>query len=219
MPLRFDIITLFPELFQPFLERLPLKKAIEKKLIEVSLHNLKNYAIDKRGTVDGKTYGGGTGMILRIEPIHSALEEITNKEEIIALSPSGDVYNQKIAIDLSQKKQITIICGRYEGMDERISENLATRKISIGSYVLSGGEIPALVIMESITRLLPGVLEKGDASLYESFTDSELSEYPQYTRPEDFKGMKVPDILLSGDHEKIKKWRESKRKNKLTSKQ
>ncbi|MFA6981663.1 MAG: tRNA (guanosine(37)-N1)-methyltransferase TrmD [Patescibacteria group bacterium] len=211
MPLRFDIITLFPELFEPFLKRLPLRKAIEKELIEINLWDLKKYAIDKRGTVDDKPYGGGAGMILMIEPIYKALEAISDKDIVIALSPSGERYNQQMARELSKGSQVTLICGRYEGMDERVMENLTTKVVSIGDYVLSGGEIPAMAIMESITRLLPGVLEKEEASIDESFSEPDIKEYPQYTRPEDFKGMKVPDVLLSGNHKEIEEWRKNKR--------
>jgi tRNA (guanine37-N1)-methyltransferase len=208
--LKFNIITLFPQLIQPHLEELPFKKAIEKELIAVNTVNLRNYAIDRHGTVDDKTYGGGTGMLLRIEPIHQALSEIPNKQIIILLSPKGEKFTQEKAKELAKKENITFISGRYEGVDARV-EDYVTEIISIGDYVLSGGELPLLVIMESITRLLPGVLEKEDAASIESFEGNTL-EYPQYTRPEEYDGKKVPEILLSGHHAEIEKWRKENSK-------
>lgn len=203
--LKFNLITLFPQLIEPHLKELPFKKALEKELIDVNLINLRNYALDKYGTVDDKPYGGGVGMLLRIEPIHQALKEISNKETIILLSPKGKKFTQKTARELAKKSNITFISGRYEGIDARVEEYV-TDIISIGDYVLSGGELPSLVIMESITRLLPGVLEKGDAPEIESFENNTL-EYPQYTRPEEYEGKKVPEVLLSGHHAEIEKWR------------
>jgi tRNA (guanine37-N1)-methyltransferase len=202
----FDIITLFPELFSEHLNNLPFKKAIQKGLIKVNLHNLRDYALDKRGTVDDKPYGGGTGMVLMIEPIYKALQDIENKEKTVLMTPLGTKYTQKKAGEYSQLSQITLICGRYEGVDARVEENLVDECVSIGDYVLSGGEIPALAIMESITRLIPGVLEKEDAAVKESFTDGTL-EHPQYTRPEEFHEWKVPEVLLSGNHKEIERWK------------
>jgi tRNA (guanine37-N1)-methyltransferase len=223
--IQFDVITLFPQLFSEHLNNLPFKKAISKNLVKVKLWNLRDCAMDKRGTVDDKPYGGGTGMILMIEPLFNTLRRIygdsfTSKKDIdpksqkiVLLSPAGKKYDQKMAGEFTAAKQITLICGRYEGIDARVAESLATDVVSIGDYVLSGGEIPALAIMESVTRLIPGVLEKEDANKIESFSDGYI-EYPQYTRPEDFNGLKVPEILLSGDHKKIADWRE-KRKQKI----
>ena len=205
--LTFDIITLFPELFSAHLNTLPLKRALEKNLLKVNLHNLRDFAIDKRGTVDDKPYGGGVGMILMIEPIYKALESIskTKNHKIVLLAPSGKKYTQKTALEFSKCEQIILICGRYEGVDARV-ESLTTDVISIGDYVLSGGELPALAIMESTVRLIPNVLEKEQAVKLESFSDGFL-EHPQYTRPEDFKGVKVPEVLLSGDHKRISDWK------------
>ncbi len=213
---RFNILTLFPELIQPHLEYLPFKRATEKKCAEYKLWNLRNYDIDKRGTVDDKPYGGGTGMLLMVEPIYNALSDIhgespeetvrKGKTRVILLSPRGKKYTQKYAEELSKEQNITIICGRYEGVDARVEENYVTDVISIGDYVLSGGEIPALAILESVTRLLPGVLEKEEAVSIESFADGAI-EFPQYTRPEEFKGKKVPEVLLSGNHKEIEKWK------------
>lgn len=211
--LNFNIITLFPSLIEPHLKELPFKKALEKEIISTKIINLRDYAIDKHGTVDDKPYGGGTGMLLRVEPIYKALEDIkqtekTQDKRIILLSPKGETFTQQKAKELSKAEEITFISGRYEGVDARI-EDYVTDIISIGEYVLSGGELPLLVIMESITRLLPGVLEKEDATNIESFENNVL-EYPQYTRPEEFMGKKVPQILLSGHHAEIEKWRKEK---------
>jgi len=214
--IKFNILTLFPELIQPYLEHLPLKRAVEKKCAEYELWNLRKYAIDKRGTVDDKPYGGGVGMLLMVEPIYTALSSIHNEPpeqtvkkggtRIILLSPRGKKYTQKYAEELSKEQNLTIICGRYEGVDARVEENYVTDVISVGDYVLSGGEIPALIILESVTRLLPGVLEKEEAISIESFSNGAI-EFPQYTRPEEFKGKKVPDVLLSGNHKEIEKWK------------
>jgi len=224
--IEFSIITLFPKLFVPFFSSPPLSKAIREGLVKANVIYLRDFAINKRGTVDGKPYGGGVGMLLRIEPVYQALSgihpdlypkdsnnlakigKIAKKDiSIIALDPSGKVFTQKKAQELSCKRNITFICGRYEGMDERIKTNLATEVISVGKYVLSGGELPALTIMESITRLIPGVLEKEEATKIESFAQGRKKEFPQYTKPRNFKGAKVPSVLLSGNHEKIKAWR------------
>lgn len=227
--IKFDIVSLFPQIFAEHIKNLPFKKAAEKKVAKYNLWDLKKYSINKYGSVDDRTYGGGVGMILMVEPIFKALGDIygaskakelltgngKSKEDhrIIVLSPRGETYTQEKARELSKCTQITLICGRYEGVDARIEEHIATDVISVGDFVLSGGEIPALAIMESVTRLLPGVLEKEDASNIESFSkilcsENKYIEYPQYTRPEDFMGLKVPEVLLSGNHAKIEKWRE-----------
>lgn len=208
--LRFNIITLFPQLIETHLKELPFKKAIEKNLIEINTINLRDFAIDKHGTVDDKPYGGGTGMLLRIEPICRALNTIENKQRIILLSPKGEKLTQKKVKELATCENITFINGRYEGIDARVEE-YTTDIISIGDYVLSGGELPTLVIMESITRILPGILEKEDAATRESFEEG-LLEYPQYTRPEEYEGKKVPEILLSGNHAEIEKWKKENSK-------
>jgi len=217
----FNIITLFPELFEPFLQRLPFSRAIEKQIIEVNLVQLRDYATDERGTVDGRPYSGGVGMILRIEPVWKALEDIYKqpiekslKQEgsyIAALSPSGKTFDQKKVIGLSKNSIITLICGRYEGMDARIKDNLVNETLSIGNFVLSGGEIPALTIMEAVTRLLPGTIEKEEATKKESFMGNGI-EPPQYTRPEEYKGLNVPEVLLSGNHAEIEKWKTNQAK-------
>ena len=212
--LKINVITLFPQLIKSHLEELPFKKAISKGVIDVNLVNLRNYALNEYGSVDDKPYGGGTGMLLRIEPIHNALKDLnldkSQNNAIILLSPKGKKFTQQMAKDLLSKDTITFISGRYEGIDARVEE-YATEIVSIGDYVLSGGELPSLVIMEAVTRLIPGVLEKGDASQIESFED-DLLEYPQYTRPEEYDNKRVPEVLLSGNHAQIEKWRKENSK-------
>lgn len=228
--IKFDVITLFPQLFTEHLNNLPFKKAVEKRLADYKFWNLRDFSVNSYGSVDDETYGGGVGMVLMIEPIYKALVQIYGAQvikkqindalkgeerylpkgsRIVVLSPRGEVFTQEKAKELSKYSQITLICGRYEGIDARVEENLATDVISIGNYVLSGGEIPALAVMESITRILPGVLEKEDASKIESFSEGvgQSIEYPQYTRPDNFIGLKVPEVLLSGNHKEIEKWR------------
>jgi tRNA (guanine37-N1)-methyltransferase len=208
--LKINIITLFPKLFEEFKNVLPFKRALEKDLIELNIINLRDYAIDERGTVDDKPYGGGTGMILRIEPIFKALENIVDKNEVIVLNPKGQIFDQKLANELKDKSSLTFICGRYEGIDQRVIDNLATREVSIGEYVCSGGEAPTIVMLEAILRLLPEVLEE-EVTLNESFQEN-VTEYPQYTRPEVFNGIKVPDVLISGNHKEIENWKKQNSK-------
>jgi tRNA (guanine37-N1)-methyltransferase len=219
--IKFDVVTLFPQLFTEHFANLPFKKAIEKNLAQYNLWNLRDFATDKRGTVDDKTYGGGVGMVLMVEPIYKALETIygrgkiptktSKKQRVVVLTPRGEIFTQQKVKEFSECEQITLLCGRYEGIDARVEENIATDSISLGNFVLSGGELPALSIMESVTRVLHGVLEKKDATEIESFSDGNI-EYPQYTRPEDFIGMKIPGVLKNGNHKEIDKWRQSKSK-------
>lgn len=213
-----DIITLFPDMFKgPFDESI-VKRACEKKLVEIKIHNLRKWAVDKHGTVDDRPYGGGAGMVLMVEPIVKAIKEIKNPshisrityhEKVILLAPQGKVFNQRTARRLSKLDCLIFICGHYEGVDERIRK-FVDEEISIGDYILTGGEIPAMALVDSIVRLITGVLEKPEAILYESFSNSKLLEYPQYTRPAEFRGLKVPKILLSGNHQKISEWRAKK---------
>uniref|UniRef100_A0A7C4XUS2 tRNA (guanine-N(1)-)-methyltransferase n=1 Tax=candidate division WWE3 bacterium TaxID=2053526 RepID=A0A7C4XUS2_UNCKA len=215
--IKFEIVTLFPELFKEHTKTLPLKRALEKNLIEVNFTNIRNFAVDKRGSVDDKTYGGGVGMIIRPEPIFEAVESIKRIEnsKVVLLSPRGEKFTQEKAAVYSKLNQIILICGRYEGVDARVEEFLADEIVSIGDFVISGGELPAMLIMEAVTRLIPGVLEKEEATEYESFSQNpQQIEYPQYTRPEDYRGMRVPPVLLSGNHAEIEKWRNSLTKNK-----
>ena len=207
------MLTLFPKMFDCILGESILKRAQEKGIVEVHIHNLRKWAKDRRGTVDDRPYGGGPGMVLKPEPIFEAVESI--KEEvkgkgydtsIILLTPQGSKYDQNFAKRLSESKHLILICGHYEGIDERVREYLSTEVISIGDYVLTCGELPSMLLMDSIIRLLPGVLGDEDSINFESFADN-LLEYPQYTRPPDYMGMKVPGILLSGDHKAIEKWK------------
>ncbi len=209
--MKIDIITLFPKMFNgPFDESI-VRRAQNKSLVEINIHDLRKWAKDKRKTVDDRPYGGGTGMILMIEPIYEALKKIKNKKsKIILLSPRGRIFNQDKAREFSKLDHLILIAGHYEGFDERIEEHLVDEEISIGDYVLTGGELPAMVLIDAVVRLIPGVLEKEEATKFESFSEGNLLEYPQYTRPENFKGWKVPEILLSGNHAEIEKWRHQK---------
>jgi len=222
--MKIDILTLFPKMFKgPFDESI-IKRAQKKGLVEIQTHDLRKWAKDKRKTIDDYPFGGGTGMILMIEPIYKALAEIKEtvsrkikKRKIILLSASGKSFKQGKAQKLSQENHLIFICGHYEGVDERVRKHLIDEEISIGDYVLTGGELPTMVVIDSIVRLIPGVLKKADATKEESFSHSLLLEYPQYTRPANFKGWKIPEILRSGNHQKIKEWQE-KRSLEITKK-
>lgn len=211
--MKIDIITLFPGMFVGPLNDSMVKIAKEKGVIEIKAHNLRKWAKDKHRTLDDRPYGGGKGMVLMVEPIFEALKSIApkkkaHKSKTILLSPQGKTFTQKKAQELSKLDHIVLIAGHYEGFDERIREHLIDEEISIGDYVLTGGELPAMVIIDSIVRLIPGVLEE-EAKKNESFSKNVL-DYPQYTRPADFKGWEVPEVLLSGDHAEIEKWRKEK---------
>ena len=207
--MKIDILTLFPEsFFGPFAESI-VKRAIDGNFAEINAINLRDYSHDKRGTVDDKPYGGGPGMLLKVEPLTEAIEDLKNEDTIVILTtPQGEVFDQKKAEELSKKKHLLFVCGHYEGVDERIRENLIDCELSIGDYVLTSGNLPAMVMSDAIVRLLPGVLGDDESSVDESFSDN-LLEYPQYTRPIEYRGMKVPDILVSGNHQKIAEWRKS----------
>jgi tRNA (guanine37-N1)-methyltransferase len=208
--IRFDVLTLFPEMFTGFLNSSIIKKAQEKGIIETRLINFRDFATDKHKTVDDTPYGGGGGMVLKPQPIFDAvdylLRDVTDRPPIILLSPQGEPYTQRKAEQLAKHSHLILICGHYEGFDERIRQNLATDEISIGDYVLTGGELPAMVIIDSVSRLVPGVLGNEHSAVEDSFS-SGLLEYPQYTRPAEYRGWKVPEVLLSGNHQKIAEWR------------
>ncbi|MCL0046551.1 tRNA (guanosine(37)-N1)-methyltransferase TrmD [Dehalococcoidales bacterium] len=206
-----DILTLFPQMFESPFSLGIFKRAIERKLISISLHNIRDYTHDKHHTVDDYAYGGGAGMILKPEPIFEAVESIKSKlgaDElpIILLTPRGRLFCQQIAQELSRYSQLILICGRYEGVDERVCQHLVTDEISIGDYVISGGELAAMVVVDAVVRLLPGVLGSPASLLDDSHVDW-LLEYPQYTRPAIYRGWSVPEVLLSGNHSQIAKWR------------
>ena len=207
--MRIDIITVLPELLESPLRHSIMKRAQEKGLLEVQVHNLRNWAVNEYGQVDDYQYGGGAGMVMMCEPLARAIEDLflqRSYDEVIYLTPDGEMLNQKIANSISLKENIIMICGHYKGIDERIRTHFVTKEISIGDYVLSGGELAAAVLVDSIGRLLPGVLNDETSALFDSFQDNLLAP-PVYTRPEDFRGWKVPDELLSGNHKLIEEWR------------
>lgn len=212
--MRIDIFTLSPEVFESPFKTGILQRAFEKKLLELGVHNIRDYTHDKHNIVDDTPYGGGAGMLMKPEPIFEAVEDVKNhinsedkeKTPVILLSPQGRLFNQQVAKELSGHKNIMLICGQYEGVDERVREHLATDVISVGDYVLSGGEIAAMAVVNAVARLLPGVLGSSDSHADDSHSNG-LLEYPQYTRPPEFRGSKVPEILLSGNHGEIAKWR------------
>ena len=230
--MKIDVITLFPKMFESPFEESIIKRAIKNNLLELKIHNLRDWAVDSYGTVDDKPFGGDVGMLIKPEPVYSALDEIFNfqfsifnnngdkrpkrdiaKTRVIMMSARGKRFDQKKAEELSKLENLVLVAGHYEGFDQRVSDYMVDEEISIGNYVLTGGEIPSMVIIDSVVRLLPGVLGKDNSSEIESFSEQEIGgkivrtiEYPQYTRPQNFLGMKVPEVLISGDPKKIKEW-------------
>jgi tRNA (guanine37-N1)-methyltransferase len=243
--MNFHIITIFPKIFDSYFSESIVKRAREKKLIDIKIHNLRDYTMDKHKTVDDTPYGGGAGMVLKVEPIYECLEKIkseirnfskvrpfpssskalgisqgqilknsskSNLSRVILFSAKGRRYTQVDAKRLAKYDNLIMICGRYEGVDERVAKYLVDEEISIGEYVLTGGEIPAMAVVDSITRLVPGALGNAESPKDESFSKKNYLEYPQYTKPDDFRGWKVPDVLLNGDHKKIEDWRKKSSK-------
>ncbi len=210
--MRIDILTILPELLQgPFSESI-MKRAQERGLLDLNVHNIRDYSKNKHNKVDNTQYGGGAGMVMTIQPIADLIEKLQSErtyDEIIFMTPDGEVLEQEICNDLSLKGNIIILCGHYKGIDERIREQYITKEISIGSYVLTGGELAACVVVDSVVRLIPGVINDETSALTDSFQDNLLSP-PVYTKPSEYNGWKVPDVLLSGDFAKIDKWREEK---------
>jgi tRNA (guanine37-N1)-methyltransferase len=205
----FDILTIFPEIFRSPLSESLIKKALDKGILRVRIWNLRDFTEDKHRTTDDYPYGGGAGMVMKAEPIFRAVEEIKSKNpraRALLLTPQGELFHQGLAKELSEQKHWILICGRYEGLDERVRLGVVDREISIGDYVLNGGEIPALVFLEVVSRYVPGFLGSEESVKEESFSDG-LLEYPQYTRPPVFRGMEVPEVLLSGNHAEIERWR------------
>lgn len=214
--MRIDILTLFPKMFDGFLSESIVKRAIEKKLVEINIINFRDFSKMNNQQVDDTPYGGGSGMVLMVEPLVDAIEHYKTKDsKVILLCPQGKTYTQECAYRLREEKHIILVCGHYEGFDERIRE-FVDEEISIGDYVLTGGELPSMVISDSIIRLLDGVIKK-ESYLEESFTNN-LLDYPTYTRPQEFRGLKVPEVLLSGNHEEINKWRKEEQRKKTQEK-
>jgi tRNA (guanine37-N1)-methyltransferase len=215
-----DVVTLFPGMFSGVLGESILKRAQEQDQVKVNLINLRDFSKDRHKKVDAPPYGGGPGMVIMAEPVFEAVEHLRShgREEsyLVLLTPGGVRYDQTLAQELSKQKGLIILCGHYEGFDERVSKGLTPLEVSIGDYVLTGGELPAMVLLDSVTRLLPGVLGSQESLMWESFTRDSL-EYPQYTRPPEFRGMQVPDILLSGDHQKIARWREEQARERTAA--
>jgi len=214
--MQFNLITIFPQIFDSYFNLSMIKRAQDKKIIKIKAIDLRKYADkkDPHKSVDDTPYGGGAGMVLKLEPIYKALKAIkrSKKSRVILFSAKGRQLKQADLRRLAKYDQLILICGRYEGVDNRVAENLIDEEIRIGDYVLTGGEIPAMVLVDGVTRLLPGVLGNTESAKDESFAKDNELEYPQYTKPEEFKGMKVPDVLLSGHHSKIKEWRDKKMK-------
>lgn len=213
--MRFHVLTLFPEMVMNGLNTSIIGRAMAKGIIGLEAINIRDYATNKHKKVDDYPYGGGAGMVMQAEPVYLSYKSVAdkikeksgNKPRVIYLTPQGKVFNQQMAEKLSREEDLIFLCGHYEGIDERVLEMIVTDNVSIGDYVLTGGELPAMVMVDTIARLVEGVLNNDDSAKYESFADNRL-EYPQYTRPEEFMGRKVPEVLLSGDHKKVAEWRE-----------
>lgn len=208
--MKIDVLSLFPEMFDGFLNTSIIKRAIDKEIVDIQIHNFREFTKDKHKHVDDYPYGGGAGMVMQPEPIYLAYEDVTQnmekKPRVVYVTPQGSVFNQSMAEEFSKEEDLIFLCGHYEGVDERILEEIVTDYVSIGDYVLTGGELPAMVMIDAVSRLVPGVLNNEESAEFESFHDN-LLEHPQYTRPVEFRGRKVPDVLLSGHHGNIDKWR------------
>jgi tRNA (guanine37-N1)-methyltransferase len=207
--MRFDVFTLFPEIFDPYLNTSILMRARQRGIVEVHLHNIRDWAKDRHQVTDDEPYGGGGGMVMKPEPIFAAVEAVMGvpqETSVILLTPQGMTLTQAVVAELSRHERLALICGRYEGVDERVRDHLVTDEISIGDYVVSGGELPALIVIDAVSRVLPGVLGDPEGAIDDSFATG-LLEYPHYTRPAEFRGWAVPEILLSGDHVRIARWR------------
>ena len=208
--MRFDVFTLFPEMFSAYLDESILKRAQEAGILQVGLHNIRDYTIDKHHTTDDVPYGGGGGMVMKPEPIFAAVESVLGVPPecpVVLMTPQGRPFTQQVAKELVRYEHLALLAGRYEGVDERVRQNLVTDEISLGDFVLTGGELPAMAIIDAVSRLLPGVLGDADAAQKDSHANG-LLEYPHYTRPSEFRGWEVPDVLRSGNHAAIEKWRQ-----------
>ncbi|MFO0843254.1 MAG: tRNA (guanosine(37)-N1)-methyltransferase TrmD [Gemmataceae bacterium] len=208
--MRFDVLTLFPEIFTGYLTQSLLKQAIDQGLVNIRLHNLRDWAPGKHKSVDDRPFGGGPGMVLMCEPVYAAVEAVQAMAEpgvLVMLTPAGERLTQAVVQELSRHERLVLLCGRYEGFDERIRQGLRPREISIGDFVCNGGEVPAMVVIDTVVRYVPGVLGDPDSLVEESHSEEGRLEYPQYTRPRVFRGMEVPEILLSGNHPAVARWR------------
>jgi len=210
--MRFDVLTLFPEIFQGYLTQSILKLALERGLVDIQLWNIRDWAQGKHKSVDDRPFGGGPGMVLMPEPVFAAVETVREKAEdpglLVLLTPAGERLTQSVVRELAGRQRLILLCGRYEGFDERIRLGLRPREISVGDFVCNGGEVPAMVVIDTVVRYVPGVLGDADSVKEESHSDPGRLEYPQYTRPRVFRGMAVPEVLLSGHHAQIRRWRE-----------
>ncbi|MFO1020827.1 MAG: tRNA (guanosine(37)-N1)-methyltransferase TrmD [Planctomycetales bacterium] len=211
--MRFDVLTLFPELFESYLQQSLLNQALQKGLVEIHRWNFRDWAPGKHQSVDDKPFGGGPGMLLCCQPVFDCVEHVRQQGDepghLVMLTPQGRKLTQQVVQELSGHRRLILLCGRYEGFDERISLGLKPDEISVGDFITNGGEVPAMLIIETVMRLIPGVLGDETSSKYESFADAGLLEYPQYTRPREFRGMQVPEVLLNGNHQAIQAWRET----------
>lgn len=209
--MKFNILTIFPEAFDSYLDTSIIGRARKEGLIKVNIIDIRDFTHDKHRTVDDTPYGGGAGMVMKVEPIYEALGSLDKRGKTLLLSAGGKKFDEDMARELSAEKEITLVCGRYEGVDQRVADHMCDREISVGPYVLSGGELPAMTIVDAVSRLVPGVLGNEESLKEESFDlEDGAKEYPQYTKPEEFKSWKVPEILLSGDHGKVNEWRKKK---------
>jgi len=208
--MRFDILTLFPEMFESYLGQGHLKLAIERGLVDIKRHNFREFAPGNRRQVDDKPFGGGPGMLLMCQPVFDCVESVQTQENapgrLLMMTPQGRKLDQGLVEELAQEPRLLLLCGRYEGFDDRIRQGLQPLEVSVGDFVCNGGEVPAMLIIDAVIRLIPGVLGDETSSRYDSFSHSGLLEHPQFTRPREFRGMTVPDVLISGDHKKIEEW-------------
>lgn len=210
-PMRFDVLTIFPGLFEGYLQQSLLKKAIDAGLVDIQLWNFRDWSVGKHQSVDHPPYGGGPGMLIRCEPVFDCVEAVQAQApepgQLVMLTPQGRKLDQSLVQELSQHKRLLLLCGRYEGFDDRIVQGLKPLEVSVGDFICNGGEVPAMLIIDSVIRLIPGVLGDETSSRYDSFAESGMLEYPQYTKPREFRGMTVPEVLLNGNHQEIAKWR------------
>lgn len=209
--MRFDVLTLFPGLFEGYLQQSLLRKALDAGLVSIHLWNFRDWATDRHKSVDAPPYGGGPGMLIRCEPVYACVEHVQAQGEapgtLVLLTPQGRRLDQRLVEELASRPRLLLLCGRYEGFDERISQGLQPLEVSVGDFICNGGEVPAMLLIDAVIRLVPGVLGDETSARYDSFSHEGLLEYPQYTRPREFRGMQVPEVLLSGDHEAIARWR------------